>query len=276
MRARLRIIGIALGAGLAALVAAGMYAVGGWYDVAATRQHTWPIYWLLQTTMRRSVERRAAEVRVPPLADVAMAARGRTLYAEHCVPCHGAPGVAPAPFALGMTPAAANLTHTSRVWRPAELYWVVKHGIKMSAMPAWEFRLPDSDLWAIVAFLQRLPFMTPEQYASQSVAIGSASKTVARVEVKPSAARGKVAIQQYGCGSCHQIPGIVGAHAPVGPPLDGIATRGLIAGMLPNTPEHLTRWLREPRTLNPRSAMPNLGVSDRDARDITAYLYTLE
>ena len=89
-------------------------------------------------------------------------------------------------------------------------------------------------------------------------------------------ARGKVAVQQYACVTCHRIPGIVGAHAPVGPTLEGIATRGVIAGMLPNTTENMVRWLRDPQRWHAGNAMPNLGVTERDARDIAAYLDTLK
>lgn len=67
----------------------------------------------------------------------------------------------------------------------------------------------------------------------------------------------------------------MGANAPVGPPLAGISARGFLGGVLPNTPENLVRWLRAPQEINPRTAMPDLGVSERDARDIAAYLATL-
>jgi mono/diheme cytochrome c family protein len=274
---RTRVLCFALALPLAGVTGVGVFVYSGWYNVAATDAHTAVTYWVLETTMRRSVQRRAAGIPVPPLADAEMIQRGGALYDAHCAECHGAPGSAPSAFALGLTPAAANLSHTARVWKPAELYWVIRNGIKMSGMPAWAFRLPDADLWALVAFLQRLPFMTPQQYASRNVAplhTGAFASAPGDPEADP--VRGAIAVRQYGCVSCHSIPGIVEANASVGPPLDKIATRGLIAGMLPNTPEHLERWLREPRTINPRSAMPNLGVTERDARDMAAFLYTLK
>lgn len=88
------------------------------------------------------------------------------------------------------------------------------------------------------------------------------------------AQRGRVAIRQYACQTCHVIPGVTGADALVGPPLNGIASRKYVA-RLPNTPDHLIEWLRHPQQVNPLSAMPDLGVTDGDARDIAAYLYTL-
>lgn len=90
-----------------------------------------------------------------------------------------------------------------------------------------------------------------------------------------SVLRGQEAIRSYGCMSCHSIPGIKGATARVGPPLAGIASRSYIAGVLSNTPDHLIEWLRDPPGVDPKTAMPNMKVTERDARDIAAYLYTL-
>ena len=87
---------------------------------------------------------------------------------------------------------------------------------------------------------------------------------------------GVAAISRYGCGSCHMIPGIPGADALVGPPLIKWKQRGFIAGRLPNTPENLVHWIVMPQSIDPGNAMPNLGVTDGEARDIAAYLYTLE
>lgn len=87
--------------------------------------------------------------------------------------------------------------------------------------------------------------------------------------------RGAVALQTYGCGACHAIPGVPGAVAYVGPPLDAWAERHYIAGALLNTPDNLITWLREPQAVEADTAMPNLGVTEQDARDMSAYLYTL-
>lgn len=89
------------------------------------------------------------------------------------------------------------------------------------------------------------------------------------------ALRGKRAIASYGCPSCHVIPGVPGAQGVVGPPLSGIARRAYLGGVLPNTPEDMIFWLRFPQLADPRTAMPNMGVTDADARDIAAYLRTL-
>jgi cytochrome c2 len=87
--------------------------------------------------------------------------------------------------------------------------------------------------------------------------------------------RGKVAIREYGCGSCHTIPGVTGANGLVGPPLSSWSERVYIAGYVPNTTDFLIRWIEVPRAIKPMTAMPNLAVPESDARDIAAYLYTL-
>lgn len=90
------------------------------------------------------------------------------------------------------------------------------------------------------------------------------------------AQRGKVIVQQYGCVACHVIPGLPNPGSNVGPPLVWMAKRGYIAGVLPNTPENMLQWLQDPPGVDPRTAMPNLGITDDQARHIAAYLYTLE
>jgi cytochrome c len=87
--------------------------------------------------------------------------------------------------------------------------------------------------------------------------------------------RGKVLIRDYGCGSCHTIPGIYTARGLVGPPLMFFSRRTMIAGELPNSPDNLVRWLRNPKAVEPGTAMPDLGLSNDQAQDIAAYLYTL-
>lgn len=88
--------------------------------------------------------------------------------------------------------------------------------------------------------------------------------------------RGRGLIRVYGCGSCHTIPGVRGAESYVGPNLDGIASRSYIAGVLPNDPENMVRWIQNPPAVDSKTAMPFLGVSERDARDIAQYLYRLK
>jgi cytochrome c2 len=87
---------------------------------------------------------------------------------------------------------------------------------------------------------------------------------------------GRQLIGRYGCGSCHRIPGVDGADGLVGPPLDSMGRRTFIAGQLANTPENMVRWLRNPPKVEPGTAMPDLGISAEEARNIAAYLESLD
>ncbi len=89
------------------------------------------------------------------------------------------------------------------------------------------------------------------------------------------AARGRIDILRYGCGSCHTVEGIRIARGLVGPPLTGLRSRMYIAGMLRNSPPNLVRWIHNPKDVNPNTAMPALGVSEQDAADIAAYIYSI-
>ena len=248
----------------------------GLYNVSATQAHHAAAYWVLEKALRASVRRRSADIIVPALNEPAMLQRGLQLFKTHCVQCHGAPGVAPDAFALGLNPPAANLAHTARTWPTAELFWVIKHGVRTTGMPAWEFRLTEEELWAVTSFVQTLPRISPREYETM-VAQAPAPPPDLPVTTPPAdPLRGKIALSQYACVTCHVIPDVAGATVPVGPPLTGIAQRKIIAGMLPNTPQNMIRWLREPQKINPGTAMPDLGVTERDATDMTAYIYTLK
>lgn len=87
--------------------------------------------------------------------------------------------------------------------------------------------------------------------------------------------RGRALIAATGCGACHEIPGVAGARGTVGPPLDGFARRKLVAGVAPNRPSVLIEWVRAAPDIAPETAMPHLPLSDDQARDVAAYLYTL-
>ena len=90
--------------------------------------------------------------------------------------------------------------------------------------------------------------------------------------VQGDPARGRIALAQHACRACHMIPGVTGSETYVGRPLADLAERRFIAGRLPNTQANLVRWIRDPQAIDPGNAMPNMGVSERDAIDISAYL----
>lgn len=114
--------------------------------------------------MKQSVRLRSSGIVVPALDDEQRVLRGALCFHVNCVQCHGAPGVAPAPIGRSMQPLPGPLHVAADRWSSAELYWITRNGIKMSGMPAWAFRMEDPDLWAVVAFLNRLPNLRPLQY----------------------------------------------------------------------------------------------------------------
>jgi mono/diheme cytochrome c family protein len=252
----------------------------GWYSVAATEQHLRPTFRVLDIGLRRSVERHSRGIEVPPLESAAVHARGFACFKAHCEQCHGAPGVARAEFAKGLLPVPSSLSQAAHDWLPAELYWITRHGIKMTGMPAWQFRLDEDALWATVAFLQKLPGLSAREYAQLGSRIPP-SDCGTRAGEQPRQAlgdpdRGRIVIQQYACTACHRIPGIVGPRSHTGPPLIAMGRRKYIAGILPNSFDNMVRWLREPQSVDSQTAMPDTGLTDADARDIAAYLVRLE
>lgn len=89
------------------------------------------------------------------------------------------------------------------------------------------------------------------------------------------AENGRLLLRQFGCGSCHTIPGVADAQGKVGPPLDAVGKRAYLGGIAPNSPETMARWIRDPKGFDPQTAMPVLGVGEEHARDMVAYLYRL-
>jgi mono/diheme cytochrome c family protein len=247
----------------------------GWYNVGATVQHWQPVYTLLEFSMQRSVQNHAATTTVPPLTQE-LNRQGAGLYRSYCMACHGDPGIAPDRMGRSMQPTPGPLAAARRRWKPNELHWIIRNGIKMSGMPAWEFHLTDAETWALVAYLQYLPEASP---AKTSPTTSENSETAVNAkDTNPSnnLERGRNALAQYGCRSCHIIPGVSGSQVQVGPALQGLNGRSYIAGYLPNTNENLVRWIRTPKAIKPSSAMPDLEVTQQDAEDMAAYLRSLE
>jgi len=152
-------------------VSAALGISSGVYDVGATDGHTRPVEWALRSTMEASVREHAADVTIPDGVDTrdpALAARAIGHYSAACASCHGAPGRARAPWMV-LYPEPANLTDAATVdrWSDAELYWIIKHGIKDTGMIALGPTHQEKDLWAVTAFVRQLPSMTEDEYARQ-------------------------------------------------------------------------------------------------------------
>jgi mono/diheme cytochrome c family protein len=154
----------ALAAALAACaIGAGLIIASGLYNIGADHHHTALVTALIAQLRDRSIEVRARAVAVPDLsaaADIEAGARG---YALECSACHLSPGVSHSQLRRGLYPHPPNLAQQPPP-DPRRAFWVIKHGIKMSAMPAWGTSLEDPAIWELVAFLERMPAMTPEDY----------------------------------------------------------------------------------------------------------------
>jgi mono/diheme cytochrome c family protein len=256
----------------------------GLYYIAATEPHIPPVRWLLTTGRTRSVELHSRNVQAPDLGEAALIRSGIGIYERHCEVCHGAPGVARQQIGLGIRPTPPPLMTATVNWTDPQIYWIVTHGLKMSGMPGFAVRLDERERWATVAFLRRLPTLTPTEYQRWSALVrqgdeGQAEGWLAgddlelsRLEAEGDPELGKARLQEYGCPACHSIPGM-GTTGRVGPPLTRLAERYYIAGSLVNAPRQLMAWIQAPEAFRPDTAMPNLGVEPKDALQMAAYLY---
>lgn len=152
---------------LAALVAIGAAAFIylGVYNIAADEPHTPAVYSVLERLRNQSIQAHARGISPP--ADLASAQRvsvGAGLYGEMCSGCHLGPGVERSEMSQGLYPQAPELAKVAQRLTPAQQFWIIKHGVKLSAMPAWGKTHPDPLIWDMVAFVRKLPGMTPEQY----------------------------------------------------------------------------------------------------------------
>jgi mono/diheme cytochrome c family protein len=137
----------------------------GAYDIGSDAPHWSLTYQVFETARIRSIKAHAAGITPPGgMNDEAKVLMGTEHFADHCAVCHGAPGVPKGEIAQGLYPQPPDLAVTSQGYTDAELFWIVKHGIKMTGMPGWADH-GDDELWATVAFLRKLPGMTPNDYA---------------------------------------------------------------------------------------------------------------
>ncbi len=141
-----------------------LVAWSGLVPVAASSGHWAITSWFLHYTMRQSVDTYSSGIEARTPSDPALVHRGAGPYVTACAPCHGAPGTGRRPLVMQMTPHPPFLPPRISEWEPEELFWIVKHGVKFSGMPAWPTQQRDDEVWAMVAFLLRLPELTPRQY----------------------------------------------------------------------------------------------------------------
>ena len=145
-----------------AVVATAGFVWSGVYNIGADDQHTRPVYALMQTMRERSIEARASKLQVPDLKDPGRIRQGAGNYNAMCKGCHLAPGMEGTELSRGLYPAPPNLTKATV--DAAKAFWVIKHGIKASGMPAWGRSMQDEYIWNMAAFLQQLPRLDSAQY----------------------------------------------------------------------------------------------------------------
>ena len=163
MTKKLAAILILLAAAVAGTVG---FALSGFYNVAADVPHGRVLGWLLSSASRASVERRAVSVDVPDLNNDRLRLAGASDFNAMCAGCHGAPGQEPRAIGRGLNPPPPDLAESAAQMTPSELFWITKHGIRMTGMPAWGKTHDDVALWPVVAFMTTLPVMTAQDYQS--------------------------------------------------------------------------------------------------------------
>jgi len=159
----MRLIGALILWALIFIIAGAAFIYSGAYNIGADAPH-WPVTVQIIDALRdHSIAQRDGNVAMPNLDDPALIAEGAGLYANQCVGCHMAPGMPDSNLRAGLYPKPPNLAK-SGIDNPAEAFWFIKHGIKMSAMPAWGLTHDDHKIWSMVAFARKLPGMNAEQF----------------------------------------------------------------------------------------------------------------
>jgi mono/diheme cytochrome c family protein len=151
-------------AALLLVIGATVLIYSGAYDVSASTPHGGFSHWLMETAMRSSVKRQADGIEVPELDDPSLVLAGVNDFEEMCVNCHGAPGKEPGAVGEGLNPPAPDLAESAKKMSAAELFWVTRHGIRMTGMPAWGRSHSDDALWPVVALMTRLPELDAAAY----------------------------------------------------------------------------------------------------------------
>ncbi len=160
-------------AALALVVVLGLaITYAGSYNVAANVPDAGIVRWLLSTNMERSVMNHARAIEAPAQLTDEQAQQGFRIYKDTCVHCHGAPGKDAGDIGKGLNPEPPYLPDTVGRWTSAQLFWIIKNGIKMTGMASYGAVHSDDEIWTLVAFVQRLPKMTEEQYAKMEQAPG--------------------------------------------------------------------------------------------------------
>lgn len=163
----MRLLGFIGFLAIVAVIAAGVFFFGGYYNIAATEADSGPMTAALSRVRIASIDHHATDQPPSGFDDPAMVQQGAAAFAAHgCANCHGGPGVGWAKFSEGLNPGPPDLKEVAPKLEPREVFWVVKHGIRMTGMPSFgAIGVKDDELWKIAAFVKALPKVTPAEYA---------------------------------------------------------------------------------------------------------------
>lgn len=263
--------------GVLALLGLG-FIYSGLSNVAASEPHTRLVFWVLSTTMKNSVQARADQVQTPQDFKPRITKEGFRHYHEMCETCHGAPGVEPSAIGKGLNPKPPELKEAAKEWSPAELFWIVKHGIKMSGMAAFGKTHLDESVWKMIEFVKKLPEIKPAEYKqlaqSRNASPGGRKEAAWKPENislrtdKQSIREGRLLYEEI-CSPCHSPH----SHKTiVGPGHKDILHRQrLPVSNRAATVRNVARQLQ-----NPFKAMPSFAyLEKKQAENIIAYLNTL-
>ena len=188
------------GFALAGVVGAIFVAYSGLYSVAASRGHPAWLNWFLETGMRRSVQFHSSDTPPPDLNDAGLVALGAGHFQGGCAPCHGAPGQPVNPVYDHMLPSPPSLSEHVSDWKDQELFWIIQHGIQYAGMPAWSGQDRDDEVWAVVAFLRRLPQLEDASY----LALAQGNAKVKTASAAHFVNAGQTALHLTACARCHE------------------------------------------------------------------------
>lgn len=194
---------------LLGVVGALSFAWSGIYNVAASVPHWPPTRWFFTFGLRHSVETQALGIAVPALDAPWQVAAGLGHYEGACQPCHGAPGRARNPLVRGMLPEPPYLPEHVHEWTPAQLFWVVKNGLKYTGMPAWPAPSRDDEVWAVVAALLLFPHLDGPGYV-RLLQGGAAQPIAAADSARLIATAGPAGEAVVACARCHGLDGAGG------------------------------------------------------------------
>lgn len=187
-------------------VGAILVAVSGIIPIKASSGHWKITNWILHFAMRRSVSTHTLGLNAPELDDPQLVLKGAPHYESSCRPCHGSPQDRPARIAQEMTPPPPELVRTIAEWEPAEIFYIVKHGVKFTGMPAWPAQQRDDEVWAIVAFLLTLPGLDTDRYR-QLAGLGESSGQAAMPIPNLVDRETPSAVVIQSCARCHGVDG---------------------------------------------------------------------